>query len=51
MVSNVFMVDRGKSHGLALNLGFTTLTHLFQGVSDAVPGENDWGTATTSDKH
>ncbi len=31
-----------------LNLGFS-LTHLFQGISEALPGEDTWGTATTSD--
>lgn len=30
-----------------LNLGFT-LTHLFQWLSEALPGEDTWGTATTT---
>jgi hypothetical protein len=31
-----------------INLGFA-LTHVFQGITDALPGEDKWGTATTAD--
>ena len=33
-----------------LDLG-CALTHLFQGIADAAPPVNEWGTAITSDKH
>jgi hypothetical protein len=32
----------------SIKLG-ATFTHLFQGLSDNLPGEDNWGTATTSD--
>lgn len=45
------LTDAGKKElydATNIDLGFA-LTHVFQGITDSLPGEDDWGTATTAD--
>lgn len=45
------LTDQGKKElydATNIDLGFA-LTHVFQGITDSLPGEDDWGMATTAD--